>query len=69
MIWVEDEGYFNALFRVFEQALQHISKIEPDRQEPLLLRLTFVQLAGDNWGCEAGEFMEDLITEYGFEPE
>lgn len=63
---VDDEVFFNALVRMFEQALKYIRQLDPDAQEQYLERLDSVHYAADDWGWGVGEDMDDLMAEYGF---
>lgn len=47
---MDDEGYFNALVRMFDQALKAITELEPDQQEDFVERLERVRSEGHNWG-------------------
>jgi hypothetical protein len=66
---MDDEGYFNALVRMFEQALKAIVAIEPNQQASFVERLERVQNEGHNWGWGVGDDMDDLMAEYGFAEE
>ncbi len=66
---MDDEGYFNALVRMFEQALRAIAALEPDQQEDFVERLERVRHEGHNWGCSLGDDMDDLMAEYEFAEE
>lgn len=63
---MDNEGYFNALVRMFEQALKAITALEPDQQEDFVERLERVRHEGHNWGWGVGDDMDDLMAEYGF---
>ncbi|SFM58455.1 hypothetical protein SAMN05421880_12217 [Nitrosomonas nitrosa] len=63
---MDDEGYFNALVRMFEQALKAIVALETDQQEDFVERLERVRHEGHNWGWGVGDDMDDLMAEYGF---
>lgn len=63
---MDDPGYFNALVRMFEQALKAVSQLEPDQQPSFVERLESVQHEGSNWGYGVGEDMDNLMAEYGF---
>ncbi|MEK6201505.1 MAG: hypothetical protein N2A40_03675 [Desulfobulbaceae bacterium] len=63
---MDDEGYLDALIRMFEQALKAIRQLEPGQQAPLVNRLERVQGEGHKWGWYVGDNMDDLIAEYGF---
>lgn len=63
---MDDAGYFNALVRVFEQALVEIQKLEPEQQTPFLERLERVVHEGRDWPWNVGDDMAALMAEYGF---
>ena len=66
---VDDEGYFLALARMFEQALIAIVALEPDQQDAFVERLELVRREGRDWGWGVGDDMDDLMAEYGFAEE
>jgi len=66
---MDDEGYFNALVRMFEQALKSIVALESDQQTSFVERLERVRRNGHNWGWGVGDDMDDLMAEYGFAEE
>ena len=64
-IGLQDEGYFDALVRMFEQALKIIAAL-PDGQRPALLeRLDEVRRTCHNFGYGVGDDMDELLAEYG----
>jgi hypothetical protein len=63
---MDDEGYFNALVRMFEHALKSIAALEPGQQDDFVERLERVRREGHNWGWGVGDDMDDLMAEYGF---
>lgn len=63
---MDDEGYFNALVRMFEQALKAIHQLELGQRSEMMERLEHVQFAGHDWGWGVGDDMDDLMAEYGF---
>lgn len=63
---VDYEDYFNALVRMYEQALKAIVVLEPGQQEAFVERLERVRHEGHNWGWGVGDDMDDLMAEYGF---
>lgn len=66
---MDDEGHFNALVRMFEQALKAIVGLEPCHQNAIVKRLERVRREGHNWGWGVGDEMDDLMAEYGFAKE
>lgn len=63
---IDDEAYFDALVRMFEQALRAILVLDTRQQDPFIERLERVRHEGHNWGWGVGEDMDDLMTEHGF---
>ncbi|MFH1963992.1 MAG: hypothetical protein ABIJ42_00465, partial [Acidobacteriota bacterium] len=55
---LDDEFYFKALLRVFEQALKIISRLEPGLQRSFLDRLACVRRESGNWGSGIGDYMD-----------
>lgn len=66
---MDDEGYFNALVRMFEQALKAIAALEPNQQASFVERLERVRLEGHKWGWGVGDDMDDLMAEHEFSEE
>ena len=64
-VGLQDEGFFVALERMFEQALQAIARL-PDARRPLLMeRLSVVHHISQNIGYGVDDAMSDLLAEYG----
>ncbi|RZL93996.1 MAG: hypothetical protein EOP82_06095 [Variovorax sp.] len=64
-VGLQDEGFFGALVRMFEQALQAIARL-PDAQRLLLMdRLDRVHHISQNIGYGVDEAMSDLLVEHG----
>lgn len=62
-----DEGYFDALVRMFAQALKAIDALPAERRPLLLGRLDVVRRLGHNLGYGVGDDMDDLMAEHGFD--
>ncbi|EXI76987.1 MAG: hypothetical protein AW10_04112 [Candidatus Accumulibacter appositus] len=62
---LQDEGYFNALVRMFEQALKTTASLTDVQRQPLWDRLSDVRHASHNIGYGVGEDMDDLLAKYG----
>lgn len=61
---LQDEGYFDALVRMFEQALKAIAAL-PDAARPAFLkRLGEVRRICHNFGYGVGDDMDELLAEY-----
>ncbi len=66
-VGLQDEGYFNALVRMFEQALKVIGTLpESDRLEPFA-RLDAVRHISHNFGYGVGDDMDDLLAEHAID--
>lgn len=63
-IALQDEGYFDALVRMFEQALKVIAALPCTRRSALLARLEDVQRISHNFGYGVGDGMDELLAEY-----
>ncbi len=64
-VGLQDEGYFDALVRMFEQALKVIHSLPEDARPDLLDRLDAVRRISHNFGYGVGDDMDDLLAEYG----
>jgi phage-related protein len=62
---MDDEGYFDALVRMFEQALKYVMALPEAKRPPFIDRLEQVALQGPNVGWGVGDDMERLLAEYG----
>ena len=60
----DDEGYFNALVRMFEQALKFANALTVDRQDDLVARLDRVRVIGREFGYGVGDDMDFLLSKY-----
>jgi hypothetical protein len=64
-VGLQDEGFFIALVRMFEQALQGIARL-PEALRPLLMeRLDAVCQISQNIGYGVEDAMRYLLVEYG----
>lgn len=64
-IGLQDEGYFNALVRMFDQALKAINALPETQRAALLTRLDTVRRISHNFGYGVGDDMDALLVEYG----
>jgi hypothetical protein len=64
-VGLQDEGYFDALVRMFEQALKVITMLPEEHRAELLPRLDTVRRISHNFGYGVGDDMDDLLAEYG----
>ncbi len=63
----EDESYFNALLRMFQQALFIIDRLPEVRRDELLDRLDTVRRRAHNFGYGVGDEMDSLLRDHGFD--
>jgi len=64
-VGLQDEGYFDALVRMFGQALKDADALAEDRRGDLVARLSVVRHLGHNLGYGVGDDMDDLLARYG----
>jgi hypothetical protein len=57
-----DEGYFDALVSVFEQALAMAEQLPAGQHDALLARLDSVRDISHNFGYGVGDYMDSLLT-------
>ena len=60
----DDEGYFDALVRMFEQALKLADTLPADRRNGLVARLEHVRDTSHNFGYGVGDHMDYLLSKY-----
>jgi hypothetical protein len=60
----DDEGYFNALVRMFEQALKLAQTLSVERRNDLITRLDRVRVIGHEFGYGVGDDMDSLLSKY-----
>jgi hypothetical protein len=60
----DDEGYFDALVRMFEQALKFASTQSSDRRADLVSRLDRVRTISHDFGYGVGDDMDFLLSKY-----
>jgi len=63
-IGYQDESYFNALVRMFEQALTVTNQLPAGQRSALIARLDRVSAIGHNLGYGVGDGMDFLLAEY-----
>jgi hypothetical protein len=61
---LQDEGYFNALVRMFDQALKIIRTLPAKDRLELLARLDAVRRTCHNFGYGVGDDMDTLLAEH-----
>jgi len=60
----QDDSYFGALVRMFEQALKIIAQLPARDRNPLIARLDKVRTIGHNFGYGVGDDMDSLLARY-----
>jgi len=60
----QDEGYFDALVRMFELALKVIGKLPAQDRPALIARLDRVRVISHNIGYGVGNAMDSLLARY-----
>jgi len=61
----QDDSYFNALVRMFEQALKTMAQLPASDRNPLIARLNKVRTISHNFGYGVGDDMDSLFAKYG----
>jgi hypothetical protein len=64
-VGLQDEGYFNALVRMFRQALKAICTLPEPQRRLLWDRLDTVRCLSHNCGYGVGDDMDALLGEFG----
>ena len=62
---MDDEGFYDALVRMFEQALRYVLVLPKAQQAPFLARLNRVRQLGQNVGWGVGDDFDHLWLEAG----
>lgn len=60
----QDEGFFNALVRMFEQALAVTDQLPASDRDALIARLDRVRAVSHNLGYGVGDDMDSLLAKY-----
>ena len=63
-ISIDDERYFDALVRMFEQALKFANALSSDRRDDLVSRLDRVRTISHDFGYGVGDDMDFLLSKY-----
>lgn len=66
-VGLQHEGYFDALVRMFEQALKAVGTLPEGRRPELLARLDAVRGTSHNFGYGVGDEMDDLLARNGID--
>lgn len=59
-----DEACFDALVRMFEQALKTIAQLSTSERNPLIIRLDRVHVISHNFGYGVGDDMDSLLARH-----
>jgi hypothetical protein len=60
----QDEGYLNALVRMFEQALKVTNQLSATQRNALIARLDRTRAVRHNPGYGVGDDMDSLLAKY-----
>jgi hypothetical protein len=60
----DDEGFFDALVRMFEQALKLANALSVDRRDDLVARLDRVRAISHEFGYGVGDDMDFLLSKF-----
>ena len=63
-IGYQDEGYFDALVHMFEQALKVTCQLPAGDRDALIARMDRVRTISHNFGYGVGDDMDDLLAKY-----
>ncbi|HSX61784.1 MAG TPA: hypothetical protein VLF18_16450 [Tahibacter sp.] len=64
---LDEESYYDALARTFEQAVRTAVALPPGRRADLLARLDLVRRRSHDFGYGVGADMDDCFIEHGFD--
>jgi hypothetical protein len=59
----QDDSYFDALVRMFEQAVKIIAQLPASDRNPLIARLDKVRTISHNFGYRVGDDMDSLLAQ------
>ena len=60
----QDEAYFDALVRMFEQTLKTIAQLSDSDRNPLIIRLDRVRVISHTFGYGVGDDMDSLLARH-----
>ena len=66
-VGLQDEGYFDALVRMFDQACKAVDLLPEGREHALWARQDAVRHLGHNLGYGVGDDMDRVLAEHGFD--
>jgi hypothetical protein len=61
---MQDDGYFDALVRMFDQALRLIVQLSASDRNSLIARLDRVRIISHKLGYGVGDDMDSLLAKY-----
>lgn len=64
LIGYQDEGFFDAKVRMFEQALKSLNTLPADGRDGLVARLNRVREISHDFGYGVGDDMDFLLAKY-----
>ena len=64
-VGLQDESYFDALVRMFDQTLKIIAALPSEQRKILWDRLDIVRSISHNFGYGVGDDMDELLAEHG----
>ena len=64
-VGMQDEGWFDALLRMFEQSLKTIATLPEEARPAFWARLDGVRRISHNFGYGVGDDMDDMLAEQG----
>ena len=64
---IDDEGFYDALVRMFAQALKYALALPATQRAAFLARLDRVRQLGQNVGWSVGDDMNALLCEFGLD--
>jgi hypothetical protein len=64
-VGLQDEGYFSALVRMFNEALKAIADLPQPQRPALWTRMNAIRRASHDIGYGVGEDMDSLLAEHG----
>ncbi|MDA8362783.1 MAG: hypothetical protein M0Z84_02945 [Gammaproteobacteria bacterium] len=63
-VGLQDEGYFDALVRIFDQALKTLGMLPAGRRSGQLSRLNAARRISHNFGFGIGDDMDGMLAEF-----
>jgi hypothetical protein len=63
---VDDEPYYDALVRVFAQAIKAIAQLDAANQRAYIKRLEAIRSQGHRYGYGVGDDMDQMMSEFRF---